>query len=115
MGMVEAIGARRTGAGTNFPSVFNRAIPKYDRIILLSDMQGWMSGGAPTSEFAAYKRNTGADPHVYSFDLQGYGTLMFPERQVYCLAGFSDRIFGIMKTLEEDPKALISRIESVEL
>ena len=61
------------------------------------------------------RRRTKADPFVYSFDLQGYGTLKFPERQVFCLAGFSDKVFDIMQLLETDREALISQIEAVEL
>jgi 60 kDa SS-A/Ro ribonucleoprotein len=29
------------GHGTNFPSIFDKANKKYDRVIILSDMQGW--------------------------------------------------------------------------
>ena len=39
----------------------------------------------------------------------------FPENNVYCLAGFSDKIFDIMKLLESDKKALVKKIEEVEL
>ena len=33
---------RYSGGGTNFKSIFQKANKKYDRIIILSDMQGWM-------------------------------------------------------------------------
>lgn len=36
----------------------------------------------------------------------GYGTLQFPERQVYCLAGFSDKTLDTLKQLDADPFAL---------
>ena len=90
------------------------------RIVILSDMQGWMAsgdnvGGAPTEAFAGYRERTGADPHVYSFDLQGYGTLMFPERNVYALAGFSEKVFDVMALLERDRGALVHEIEAVAL
>ena len=104
--------------GTNFHAIFRTASKKYDRIIILSDMQGWMSngygqeGGAPTSSFKEYKTRTGADPVVFSFDLQGYGTLQFPENKVMCLAGFSDKTFDMMKMLEGDRNALVSTIEA---
>lgn len=110
-------------AGTNFHSIFERITGKFDRIIILSDMQGWMTSsggfsysyGNPSQSFADYKKRTGADPHVYSFDLQGYGSMMFPERNVYCLAGFSEKVFDIMKLLEQDRNALVHRIEAVEI
>jgi len=101
--------------GTNFHSIFNVANKKYDRIIILSDMQGWIGYHTPAAAFNEYKKRTGANPHIYSFDLQGYGDMQFPENQVYCIAGFSDKIFDTMKILEQDRKALIKRIESVEI
>ena len=99
--------------GTDFHSIFKTATQPFDRIIILSDMQGWIGHYTPTAEFEAYKRRTKCDPHIYSFDLQGYGTLQFPERNVYCLAGFSEKVFDIMKVLEQDKRALINKIEEV--
>ncbi len=111
---------RATGGGTNFNSIFDRATKSYDRIVILSDMQGWMAGGynrggAPTEAFAGYRKRTGADPKVFSFDLQGYGTLMFAERNVYALAGFSEKVFDVMALLEQDREALVHEIEAVTL
>lgn len=102
-------------AGTNFPAIFNAINKKYDRIIILSDMQGWMEGGAPTHEFNQYKKKYNADPYIYSFDLNSYGTMMFPENKVYCIAGFSEKVFDIMKLMETDKQALIHEIERIEL
>ena len=65
--------------------------------------------------FAAYKQRTRADPRVFSFDLAGYGTLQFPERNVFCLAGFSDKALQTMRFLEEDKSALLSEIEAIEM
>ena len=111
---------RAKGGGTNFNAVFDRATKVYDRVVILSDMQGWMAGGynrvgAPTEAFAGYRKRTGADPKVFSFDLQGYGTLMFPERNVYALAGFSEKVFDVMALLERDREALVHEIEAVTL
>jgi len=106
---------RFSGGGTNFHSIFQRAARKYDRIIILSDMQGWVGYKSPVGEFNDYKQKTGADPYVYSFDLQGYGSMQFPQRKVYCLAGFSEKVFDIMKLLEEDKEALVNKIKEVEL
>ena len=46
---------RYSGGGTNFKSIFQKANKKYDRIIILSDMQGWMGYTTPSSEFKSYK------------------------------------------------------------
>ena len=45
----------------------------------------------------------------------GYGPLQFPARNVFCLAGFSDKALQTMRFLEEDEGALVREIESVEL
>lgn len=87
----------------------------YDRIILLSDMQNWVERSNPSAEFAAYEKVVGFRPHFYSFDLQGYGTMQFPQNRVYCIAGFSEKTLDLMNHLEEDPKALVHRIEAVSL
>lgn len=106
---------RFSSGGTNFPAIFWAARRRYDRIIILSDMQGWIGQHTPAKDFAAYKQYTGADPFIYSFDLNGYGNMQFPERNVFCLAGFSDKIFDIMQLLETDRHAMISEIEKISL
>lgn len=103
------------GGGTNFHAIMQEANKAYARIIILSDMQGWIGDGTISRDFASYRARTGANPKIYSFDLQGYGSLQFPEQNVYCMAGFSDKVFDLMKYFEEDPKALITKIESVTL
>lgn len=101
--------------GTNFHAIFQTANKAYDRIIILSDMQGWVGYDAPTKTFADYKIRTGANPKIFSFDLQSYGTLQMPQENVYCLAGFSEKAFDIIKLLETDRNALINEIEKVEI
>jgi 60 kDa SS-A/Ro ribonucleoprotein len=101
--------------GTNFNAIFQRANRAYDRIVILSDMQGWVGGGAPVQPFADYKTRYSVTPRVFSFDLKGYGTLQFPQERVYCLAGWSDRVFEIMQKLDRDPEALVRDVESVPL
>jgi len=65
--------------------------------------------------FADYKTRYSVTPRVFSFDLKGYGTLQFPQERVYCLAGWSDRVFEIMQKLDRDPEALVRDVESVPL
>lgn len=115
MGISGRIIREARGGSTNFKAPFDIANKVYDRIIILSDMQGWVGYDAPTRAFADYKKRTGANPKIYSFDLTGHGTLQFPEPQVFCLAGFSEKVFDIMKLLEQDKNALVNAIESVEL
>jgi 60 kDa SS-A/Ro ribonucleoprotein len=115
--------------GTNFNLIFDNAKIAYDRIIVLSDMQAWMCSSnsspffgsmyrsnVPTESLKRYKERTKANPHIWSFDLQGYGTLQFPEDRVYTLAGFSEKVFDLMPMIEEGAKdALIKRIEQVTI
>jgi hypothetical protein len=101
--------------GTNFHAIFETADKAYDRIVILSDMQGWIGYSAPTKQFEAYKRAYNCNPYIYSFDLNGYGDMMFPEAKVFCMAGFSDKIFDIMSRLEQDRQALINEIEKVDI
>jgi 60 kDa SS-A/Ro ribonucleoprotein len=105
----------RFGGGTDLKPIFTTLNQKYDRIIILSDEQGWVGYQTPTAVFAQYKKTHNANPHVFTFDLQGYGTLQFPENQVYCLAGFSDKVFQVMKMLEQDRQALVHEIEKIQL
>ncbi len=101
--------------GTNFNAIFERANRRYDRIVILSDMQGWIGGGAPVKPFADYQQRHQVASRVFSFDLKGLGTLQFPQERVYCLAGWSDRVFEIMQKLDRDPEALVREVESVPL
>lgn len=105
----------QVGYGTNFHAIFQTAPKTYARIVIFSDMQGWMGYHTPEAAFRDYKRRTGADPYVYSFDLRGYGSLQFPEDKVLALAGFSEKVFEVMRLLESDPRALLKTIEATAL
>ena len=74
-----------------------------------------MGGHSPVKTFEAYKKKYGADPKIFSFDLQGYETLQFPERNIHCLAGFSDKTMETLKFLDSDQSALVAEIEAIEL
>jgi hypothetical protein len=106
---------RFSSGGTNFRDIFKKANKKYDRVIILSDMQGWIGHETPTKEYNEWRSAVGANPFVYSFDLQGYGSMQFPEKNVFCLTGFSDKVFDIMKMMETDKDALINEIKKIEL
>jgi len=119
-----------TMKGTNFNSIFRLALQskvKYDRIIILSDMQGWMGdkfsgnnfiyiGGAPKNTLDLYMNTTGADPIIYSWDLAGYGDMMFSEKKVVTLAGWmGDKVFDLMSKVEGGLKGIVDAIWKVEL
>jgi len=104
-----------TGGGTNFNDIFIKANKSYKKIIIASDMQCWIGNDCPAKEFNEYKKRFNCDPFLYSWDLQGYSTLQFPESKVFCLSGFSEKVFQVMSLLEEDKNALINRINSIQL
>ncbi len=106
---------RYSGGGTNFKSIFTTANKAYDNIIILSDMQGWIGYTSPREEFKQYKKKFGSDTSVFSWDLAGYGTLQLPENGVYCLAGFSDKVFDVIELLKSDRNALVNEIKSIEI
>lgn len=101
--------------GTNFNAIFEHANRAYDRIVILSDMQAWVGGGAPVESFAAYRSRHRIEPRVFSFDLKGQGTLQFPQARVYALAGWSDRALELMQRLDRDPQALLREVEAIPL
>ena len=115
LSLAKWIEAKAAMSATNFHAIFQQAKGAYDRIILLSDMQGWVGHDAPTQAFADFKNRTRSDPKVFSFDLNGHGTLMFPQRNIYCLAGFSDKTLETLQMLDGDPQALIRKIQAVDL
>lgn len=106
---------RYSGGGTNFKAIFEKANKKYDNILILSDLQGWIGYESPTRKFAEYKKKFGANPYVFSWDLAGYSTLQLPESQVYCLSGFSDKVFDIISLLKTDKNALVNQIKSIKI
>jgi 60 kDa SS-A/Ro ribonucleoprotein len=100
--------------GTNLSQAFNALGKRYSRVIVLSDMQTWVDGSTGAQPaWKAYQTRMGCQPHLYSFDLKSYGTMAIPESRVYCLAGYSDKVFEIMGKLERDRDALVNAIEAV--
>lgn len=111
---------RFSGGSTNFNAIFEKANKAYDRVILLSDMQAWTVNNwfckSPKQAYEAWKKRFNVkDCKFYSFDLAGYGTLQMPQQDVFCLAGFSEKVFDLFPLLESDKDALVSAIESIEL
>jgi hypothetical protein len=62
-----------------------------------------------------YKR-IAPNAKLYLFDLAGYGTtpLRLAGRDVYLIAGWSDKIFQVLKTIEDGGNAL-DKINEIEL
>jgi hypothetical protein len=103
------------GGSTNFHSIFTTANKSYDRIVILSDCQGWVGRHTPTDSYNKYKNKFSCDPYIYSWDLNGYGSLQFPQSKIFCLAGFSEKVFDLMNVMEKDKNSLIREINSISI
>jgi len=78
-------------------------------------MQSFIGYDTPFAQLTSYKTKFNCNPHIFSFDLAGLGTSQIPQNQVYCLAGFSDKVFDVMSALKEDRNALVNQIHSISL
>ncbi len=112
----DQISTKFVSGGTNFNSIFPAFKRKYDRVVILSDMQGWVGHATPEATVTQYAQKYGGKrPKIYSFDLNGYGSLQFAAQDVYAVAGFSDKVFTLLNMLEGDPQAMVNEILQIEL
>jgi hypothetical protein len=110
------------GGGTNFHLIFDSLKESYDRVIILSDMQAWVardnyftSQGGPKEAFKEWRQRTGADPFVYCFDLQGYGTAQFPAKKITQLSGWSDKAFDYIRFAERGEDAMVEAVRAINI
>lgn len=116
----QQITGQALGGGTTFSSIFTTLMSsgKYDRVFVISDMQGADSIIAKSS---FYNKNSYNDyvnkygqPYVYAIDMCGYGTTMFKNNnKVFQLFGYSAEMFELAKKMEIDPKAILKEIEAI--
>jgi len=91
------------GYGTAFESI-NRVVKGYDRVFIISDMQG------RDQVLTKFENNT----HVYCVNIAGYGSSTIkPGSKVYQLFGYSSEMYELAKKVEIDPKALIKAINAI--
>ncbi len=105
----------RNFGGTDYRSWTSIMNKPYDRIFVLSDGEAWGGYKVAETHMKAYRSKFKADPSVFNFDLQGNGTMQFPEKKTYCLAGFSDKTLELLQMLEKDKSALITKIEAINV
>lgn len=88
-----------------------------DKIMIFTDCQLWDSNGN-TSIAALWKQYKKMAPKakLYLFDLAGYGNtpLNVQRDDVFLIAGWSDKIFDVLKAIEEGGNA-VKMIEAIEL
>jgi hypothetical protein len=104
--------SRATGGSTVFESIFRTLNGKYDRVFVISDMQGG-DNILKNSSYQSYIRTHG-QPYVYSIDLVGYGNTMFKQSdKLINLYGYSSDIYEMVKSAELDPKAVLKEIRKI--
>ena len=100
------------GGSTIFESIFHTLDGKYDRIFVISDMQGGdriLRG----SSYQSYVRTYG-QPFIYSIDLQGYGNTMFKQNEkLINLFGYGSDIYEMISKAEINPKAILDEIRKI--
>ncbi|QHS60889.1 TROVE domain-containing protein [Chitinophaga agri] len=86
-----------------------------DKIMLFTDGQLWDSttnnnaaANAISAKWTWYKQHVAPDAKLYLFNLAGYNTVPLDVRQddVYLIAGWSDKIFGILDAIERGSDAV---------
>lgn len=113
----------RVGHSTNGWKVIRwlRDEKKYvDRIMVFTDCQLWDSttGFVPSSntireEFNKYKEEINSDAKIYLFDLNGYGTVSFPQNDnsSVMIAGWNSNIFDFIQINESGYNTQVEYIE----
>jgi len=97
------------GGTTEFGSIFRALNKAYDRVFIISDMQG-----ADQLDYSNYKRKYNCDPYIYSIDLCGHGSSMFKQSgRLFPIAGYSAQIYETAKLYETDYNALLNEIRKI--
>lgn len=123
--MINKIEAR--GGSTELWKVFNgfkNHKKMFERVIIFSDMQAWNASnwggwgyskddGSVIKAFNEWSKELPKKPTIYSVDLAGNGTSQFGDANL--VAGWSEKIFSIMKILEQDKNAFINIIKNYEV
>ncbi|MDR0725308.1 MAG: hypothetical protein LBF59_04780 [Prevotellaceae bacterium] len=89
-----------------------------DKIMIFTDCQLWDSSGNNIliqDVWRKYK-TVAPDAKLYLFDLSGYGTTPFKiaDKDVYLIAGWSDKIFDMLTAIE-NKTSVLEEIEQIEL
>lgn len=111
--LIAAIRAEFKSGSTNFNAIFSQANKAYDSIVILSDNEGWVGGGAPVNWHTAYMKMYGCKPVIFNFDLGGDGSLMFREDEIILLSGFSFEVFKLLSILKKGRMKLIDEIDKI--
>ena len=101
------------GYSTNGHKVIDWLVEKHrvmDKVMLFTDMQLWDNrwyGDSLQKSWNRYKE-LAPDARLYLFDLAGYGQspVSMERDDVFCIAGWSDKVFDILAALERGNSAI---------
>jgi 60 kDa SS-A/Ro ribonucleoprotein len=89
-----------------------------DKVMMFTDCQMWNSRGNGDSMADAWNRYKRLAPEakLYLFDLSGYGNTPVStfRRDVFLVAGWSDKVFDVLEAIENDSEA-VAEINKIEL
>ncbi|MDD6777552.1 MAG: TROVE domain-containing protein [Bacteroidales bacterium] len=83
-----------------------------DKVLIFTDCQlwdSWNGGDSLAKSWAKYKKTVAPDAKLYLFDLAGYGQNPIDvdhEKDVYMIAGWSDKVFHMLAALEKGSSAI---------
>jgi len=90
-----------------------------DKIMIFTDCQLWdssLQGKNLKEEWSIYKQTINPRAKLYLFDLAGYGNtpLEVNNNDVFLISGWSEKVFDVLKAIENGKSAL-DKIEEIEL
>ena len=90
-----------------------------DKVMMFTDCQLWDSSGNDVNirkKWLKYKQKINPEAKLYLFDLAGYGNtpISIQDKDVFLISGWSDKIFEVLKAIEEGSSA-IQKIKELEL
>ena len=81
-----------------------------DKVMLFTDCELWDSwnGGKHLQKSWDEYKKLAPDAKLYLFDLAGYGQspVSMEREDVYCISGWSDKVFDILSVLENGENAI---------
>ena len=110
--MIQRVG--EVGYSTNGYKVIDWLIKEnrvMDKVMLFTDCQLWnnhLADAHIAASWNRYKREVAPNARLYLFDLAGYGQMpvSIKSNDVFCIAGWSDKVFDILAALERGNSAI---------